>query len=211
MPRREHDAYYTPTGAVDELLKRRPILGRQGMVIAEPCVGSGAIAQLLRARGCLVVTNDLVQSIEADVHDDARVVTTWNQLHMQARFRRDGSGTQWTHDKPIDWTVTNPPFVAAYEILKRAIEHSRVGVAFFLRLSFLEPTEERGPFLAKHPPDELIVLPRISFTGDGATDSVTCAWMIWYTQDTYRNTRSIEIAPTLGEQIDDGQKNLWGA
>jgi hypothetical protein len=61
-----------------------------------------------------------------------------------------------------------------------------------LRLSFLEPTRERGPWLAANPPDLVIVLPRISFTGDGKTDSVTCAWMIW---DKDIKDRGIVVSP----------------
>lgn len=30
-----------------------------------------------------------------------------------------------------------------------------------------------------NPPTRVYVCPRTSFTGDGRTDSVTCAWMIW--------------------------------
>jgi hypothetical protein len=48
-----------------------------------------------------------------------------------------------------------------------------------LRLSFLEPTFERQDLLIDNPPDAMIVLPRYSFTGDGKSDSVTCAWMVW--------------------------------
>lgn len=47
-----------------------------------------------------------------------------------------------------------------------------------LRVSFLEPCNDRAEFLAAHPP-RLFVLPRISFTGDGKTDNVTCAWYVW--------------------------------
>jgi hypothetical protein len=46
-------------------------------------------------------------------------------------------------------------------------------------MSYLEPVENRGVWLNEHPPTTLIVLPRISFTGDGKTDNVTCAWMVW--------------------------------
>ncbi len=45
--------------------------------------------------------------------------------------------------------------------------------------SVLEPCEGRGAWLAAHPPQALIVLPRMSFTGEGKTDSVTCAWVVW--------------------------------
>jgi hypothetical protein len=59
-----------------------------------------------------------------------------------------------------------------------------------LRLSYLEPTEDRGAWLNSHPPTDLIVLPRISFTGNGKTDSVTCAWIVWRKQC---NTQRIAI------------------
>ena len=29
------------------------------------------------------------------------------------------------------------------------------------------------------PPAKVLSLPRVSFTGDGATDSAPCWWMIW--------------------------------
>jgi hypothetical protein len=51
-----------------------------------------------------------------------------------------------------------------------------------LRLSFKEPTEHknpRGPFLETNPLTRELVMPRYSFTGDGKTDSITTAWMIW--------------------------------
>lgn len=220
MARRDHDAYYTPTDAVHALMRRRPLIGKAGDVVVEPCVGGGAIAQPFRDRGCLVITNDLVPTVEADVHDDAQIVATWRELQMKAdvdRIVRDG------HDSAIfsaiDWVVTNPPFVAARPILKQAIAHARLGVAFFLRLSFLEPTEERGDWLAAHPPDDLFVLPRISFTGDGKSDSVTCAWMVWYAEAwDYRAEREfarqgmyrrIEIVPDLDDPVETAQQDLW--
>jgi hypothetical protein len=79
----------------------------------------------------------------------------------------------------IDWIVTNPPFNVAAQIVPNAFNHAVKGIAMLLRLSYLEPVEDRGAWLNSHPPSDLIVLPRISFTGDGKTDSVTCAWMVW--------------------------------
>jgi len=69
-------------------------------------------------------------------------------------------------------------------------------VAMLLRLSFLEPTAKvnpRGPWLAECPPSRLIVLPRCSYTGDGRTDSVTTAWMIWLRGD----ARHAGLAPIV--------------
>ena len=53
------------------------------------------------------------------------------------------------------------------------------GIILMLRLSFLEPCHNRYAFLEKHPPTALYAVPRLSFTGDGKTDSVACAWFLW--------------------------------
>jgi hypothetical protein len=121
-------------------------------IIFEPCAGQGHISKYLNNP----ITNDIKGGWDATNH------IYWDNMNP----------------KP-DWTVTNPPFSLAVKILNNAFRYSNVGVAFLLRLSFLEPTKERERFLVSHPPNKLIVLPRYSFTGDGKTDSVTCAWMIW--------------------------------
>jgi hypothetical protein len=158
--RRANDFYPTPSWAERELDRRVPIVG----AVAEPCVGAG---DLIRHRTDVAWTNDI---------DDAKPATH----HMDAR-----SPNAWALFPPCDWVITNPPFNHALAILDSALDRARVGVAFLLRLSFLEPTTGtarhagRADWLAAHPPCRLIVLPRISFTGDGNTDSVTCAWMVW--------------------------------
>ncbi len=157
--RRPLDAYFTPTWATQELLKRVRITG----MVLEPCVGDGAISDVLRESGCRVITNDLDHNRAADSHFDATDTRGWNGL------------------PGIDWVISNPPFGVAPKILPIAIMGVRVGMAMLLRLSYLEPCEGRAGWLAENPPAQLIALPRISFTGDGKTDSVTCAWMVWTT------------------------------
>jgi hypothetical protein len=158
--RRANDFYPTPSWAERELDRRVPIAG----TIAEPCVGDG---DLIRHRSDIAWTNDIDLERPATYHLDARSPCAWETF------------------PPCDWVVTNPPFGDALCILSHAVKHARVGVAFLLRLSFLEPTAGttrhagRADWLVANPPDRLIVLPRISFTGDGSTDSVTCAWMVW--------------------------------
>jgi hypothetical protein len=151
--RRDLDFYPSRHWAMETLSRRIPIRD-----IAEPCVGTG---DLIRGRSDVRWTNDV------DPRHDAM-------------FRLDASSpAAWSEFPPVPWVVTNPPFNVAHQILACALAHASEGVAFLLRLSFLEPADSRGEFLARHPPTRLIVLPRISFTGDGKTDSVTCAWMVW--------------------------------
>lgn len=144
--------------ALGELYKRVAIVGD----VAEPCVGNG---DLIRNddRSRVIWTNDVDPAREATYHLDAAAPESWRTFPA------------------VDWHVSNPPFNRALRILSLALPHARVGVAFLLRLTFLEPTklDGRGDWLEAHPLSRLIVLPRIPFKGGRATDSVTCAWMIW--------------------------------
>jgi hypothetical protein len=172
MARREHDFYPTPSWATHVLLQRVPIAGD----VLEPCVGRGDILRELAeapAVSCLT-SNDLDRARPAFSHADATDPAWWSTL---GRY---------------DWIVTNPPFGVAHKILPLAHQYCGTGVAMLLRITYLEPCEGRLGFLATYPPTSLIVLPRISFTGDGKTDNATCAWFVWQ-REALR--QSIEIVP----------------
>jgi len=165
--RQKNDFYATPGWATRQLLKHYS--GIEGVVF-ECCVGAGDIAGVLSENTrTVVVTNDIDQPRSADFHVDLSTPIGWRMLDPIDSM----------NDAPADWIVTNPPFCHAPGLVPLAYEHVNVGIAMLLRLSFLEPCLNRSEFLTKHPPTKLIILPRISFTGDGNTDSVTCAWMIW--------------------------------
>lgn len=153
--RRKNDAYHTPEWATRQLLNRIHIKG----TVLEVCAGENHITNVLLATEADIYTNDIDNTHWHGYHFDAANLSAW----PTRRF---------------DWVVTNPPFNKAFDILVNSLA-SASNVALLLRLSFLEPTKERGATLAVTPPQGLIVLPRISFTNDGKTDSVTCAWMIW--------------------------------
>ncbi len=152
------DLYPTPAWATEVLLKYLPL--SECEEVLEPCAGNRDIANTVSAAGMRVVTNDIREG--HDHHGDAT------------------DSRHWADMGPTDWTITNPPFATQTEILKNALRFSRVGVAFLLRLTFLEPCKGRKELLADRPPAQLIVMPRISFTGDGKRDQVTTAWMIWH-------------------------------
>lgn len=166
--RRKLDAYMTPAWAVRELLKHVIVRG----TVFEPCAGDGSITNVIAeipGRPRRIITNDIDRQRLTDRHGDAREQAVWKDV---------------TSHWPIDWVITNPTWSKddPLRILQHATWHAKVGVALLLRLSFLEPTDTRyprGPFLHRHPPSRLIVLPRHSFTGDGKSDSVTAAWMVW--------------------------------
>jgi hypothetical protein len=157
-PRRKKlDQYFTPAWAADVLLEQYPINGS----VLECLLRRHSIADRLRTTAN-VTTNDIDAAMVSDTHFDATTDDYWDSV----------SGK-------FDYIVTNPPFSHALPIIAGALRAARCGVAMFLRLSFLEPTEARGGFLSANPPRQLLVLPRISFTGDGKTDSTTTAWFIW--------------------------------
>lgn len=159
MSRDALDRYYTPKWATEILL--RCLDAEYSDSIYEPCSGKLDIAKVLYKAGFeKLVTNDIDPATVAHFHNDA------------IDFLQESQHS--------DWIITNPPFSEASRILKVSYEIARKGIAFLLRLSWLEPCQDRADFLKENPPTKLIVLPRISFTGDGKVDSVTCSWMVWY-------------------------------
>jgi len=162
--RRSEDFYPTPS-FMTRALRRRVQLTWAGARLVEPCCGDGAIVRELPA-GLDVLTNDIVIRPPAipEFTLDARQGTTWDAFRLTGR---------------LSVCVTNPPFDQAFDIAAQALEAVDVGLILLLRLSWLEPTEERGPWLQLHPPTRLIVMPRHDFRGNGKTDSVSAAWLIW--------------------------------
>jgi hypothetical protein len=165
--RHDEDFYRTPKWQTWALLTRIPVL-RNGWTYFEPCAGDGAIVRELESCGVACVrSNDIVTrgDLVPDFLLDARQHRSW------ARFFCDGG--------PEDVVITNPPFNDAFEIAATALNYIDVGLALLLRLSWLEPTDERADWLAEHPPTRVIVLPRYDYRQNGKTDSVTSAWMLW--------------------------------
>jgi hypothetical protein len=162
--RRDNDFYPTPAWATQELLRKIPQIGGY---ILEPCVGDGAIARVIDGGNRVVYGSDIDPQMNCSFCGDATRRDFWENVR-DVMF-----------EERLDWAITNPPFNVAAQIVPLAYEFASVGIAMLLRLSFLEPVEDRGAWLNEHPPTGMIVLPRISFTGDGKTDSVTCAWMVW--------------------------------
>lgn len=156
MARRKNDFYPTPSSVTEELLKHVQVKG----TVLEICSGAEDISKVLRANNLTTYTNDIALYTHAQSHFDAAS----DQLYL--------------YHKDADWVVTNPPFNQAIGIVKKAVEKVP-NVAMLLRISFLEPTYDRQDWLHENPPNKVIYLPRISFTGDGKTDSVTHFWCVW--------------------------------
>ena len=167
--RHEDDFYPTPAWQTRALLRRLPIDFFSRHRFLEPCVGDGAIVRELPATGD-VVTNDIVARppMVPDFLLDARRRESWEAFAAV---------------RPLAIVGTNPTFEYAFDIAQHGYEFATIALFLLLRLSWLEPTDERGPWLKAHPPTRVIVMPRYDYRGNRKTDSVTSAWMVWAKTD----------------------------
>lgn len=159
-PRKLYDAYPTPVGAVFQLVEALEFELRGTCL--ECCAGNGSIATTLDNTTSLEVsTNDIDPLYGTSYNLDATLQDSWDQL------------------PEFDWVITNPPYNVAPAIVPKAFQKARIGIIMLLRISYLEPALNRGTWLALHPPDKIISIPRISFTEDRKTDTASTPWYLW--------------------------------
>lgn len=172
MTRRANDFYETAPWQVDALVDHLPELSG---TIWCPCVGDGSLMRRLQEHrpDLRFVTSDIDPARAADFHMDASSADGWNRMVEAAHIL--------SFPMP-DWIVENFPFNVEHLILPYAFQAARCGVAAMARVSYAEPTKNRGPWLAEHPYQKRITLERHSFTGNGSTDSATTDWLVWAKQ-----------------------------
>ena len=167
--RPDFEFYETPVAFTKWLVREVDIQGR----VLEPCVGDGAIPRAADPpeveTGRQWISNDLDPRWRANFHLDAA---------RQAAL--------WATVGNIDWTVSNPPFTSAIEIIEWALATSNVGVAMHLRASIHEvlKTGRRRTWMARHQPTGILWLPRCAYqrsktTREWTTDSMCACWVIW--------------------------------
>jgi hypothetical protein len=169
-----NDFYPTPVRLLDSLFSNVPLDLED--IVFEPTAGDLRISQVIP--NCL--TNELYpkEGYPTDFSLDA----TKDELYSKLTF---------------DWAIGNPPFKQAFPIVKKTYQHCRKGVAFLLRLSFDEPTQERYDWLqstSNRLSHQIIFSgPRPSFReGEKGTDSVTTAWFVWQKKHS-QGTRKVYI------------------
>ena len=74
-------------------------------------------------------------------------------------------------------SISNPPFSLAQEFIEHSLAFAP-WVIHLLRLNYLG-SEKRNAFFRENMPDVYVVPDRISFTGDGKSDSIEYAWFVW--------------------------------
>lgn len=153
------DAYYTPDAVAVAIVRGLRLL--RGTVVLEPSAGGGAFVRALVEAGAIVTTIDIDPAAAGLGQGHAAAVCDF------LRYRRRHS-----------WIVGNPPFNDAEAHVRHALSLADGGVAFLLRLAFLESTK-RAALWREHPPARVDVLSRRpSFTG-GGTDSAAYAVFRW--------------------------------
>lgn len=162
------DAYYTPDTLARALVGTLGLL--PGATVWEPHAGGGAFVRALVAVGAFVSASDL--NPEAAGLEVSGCGPTFVGDFLKYRAEDDVENCR------PSWVAGNPPFTDAEAHVRQALAYADVGVAFLLRLAFLEG-KGRIPFWREHPAARVYVLAeRPSFTG-GKTDSCAYGWFVW--------------------------------
>jgi hypothetical protein len=155
------DAYWTPPEATRALMA----IERLPKSIADPCVGSGAILDVLKSAGHIVHGADVV---------DYGWPHTVVRDYLAEPVEMNGVAI-----------VTNPPFRSAEKFIRKAIADGCHYHAWLLRTNFLESIG-RLPLWRDHPPSRVWVssrrLPmmhRDGWDGPKATSNQAFGWFVW--------------------------------
>jgi type I restriction-modification system DNA methylase subunit len=173
-PKREKEDYYTPSIVWQWLLKNmKGIYGKDFCItrLIDPCCGDNRMVDLFRQE-----------------YPELGIITNDKDTTTQAMFHLDSAEKEFWENVPEDkynLVVTNPPFSQAASILYHALGKSERAV-ILTRITFLEGASYRLEFL-QHIQKRLsvVVLPRLSFTDDGKTDSATSILLIVNAQNRF--------------------------
>jgi SAM-dependent methyltransferase len=175
------DAYFTPEPLALAITERLADLGVRPARILEPSSGGGAFVRAART------TWSPARIVAVDIHESCRLFAPGAEF-------RCGDFLAQTDPEGFDLVLGNPPFCDAQAHVEHARRMLRSGgiVAFLLRLSFLGSADRKelcagpGRYVAQ-------IVPRPSFTSDGATDSSEYALFMW--------RPGVEFPSQLGEPL----------
>jgi hypothetical protein len=135
-------------------------------VLSEPACGEGHIAEVLREVSDFVFATD-IHGYGYSGQPCLDFLTSSNEANGTA-----------------DWIITNPPFNKAEEFALKAFEMAKEGVAFFVRLQWLEGVGRYERLFNIAPPalvaifSERVPLHMGRWEPDGDTMTAYC-WVIW--------------------------------
>lgn len=157
-PKKGHDFFETPPVAVEMLLDAEDLPGP----VWEPACGRGAISGVLRGRGLMVHSTDVV-----DRGFGRGGVDFLERPRVRFKFRS---------------IITNPPYNAAYDFALAALSYRPQKLALLLRMTWLETEKRARMFEGTRLSRVWIHSDRISMsrkheTGRGGF--VPYAWFVW--------------------------------
>lgn len=156
----ETNNHQEQTKAVEQLLDALecPLTG----TCLDCCAGKGTSAKALAEKSRLrVITNDINPDLSTDYHQDVSIQLGWQRL------------------PDADWVISIPPYTMAPIIIPLAYEKVKKGIIMLLKLSYLEPYQDRVEWLVEQPPTKLICIPRILSAKKRDIDSIALAWFVW--------------------------------
>lgn len=147
-----------------------------GLTAWEPCAGLGHMASILGEFFTEVRASDVYNYPTDDGRDGEMFgIEQFDFLDPVAVERA----------APVDWIVSNPPFGEAPRMLNMALGKARVGVAFLLRMQWLEGEERfRAVYTDRAPTFVAPFVERVPMCEGGwdpAGSSATMyAWFVWH-------------------------------
>lgn len=167
MSRIINDAYYTPSDVARACVQVVSPLIAYRQSVLEPHAGGGSFFDELFFQR---------PDVQLAVNDVNPATPSLSIAVLRGVEATSGNFLDMT--EKVDWVVGNPPYTDAQAHVEHALSLANEGVAFLLRLAFLE-SAKRHPFWQENPPYQVHILSkRPSFTG-GGTDSAAYAFFIW--------------------------------
>jgi len=184
------DRYYTPEHATEELV--RYMGGRIHGDIWEPCCGADMIGRVLR-RECDGITSYLGTDVDKNAKTGLwvrRRSGEWQQT--EGPFQHDFIGVDNLND-PFDCMITNTPYLIPYpafangkadaaDFVRRALRYQERNdclIAMLLRLTWLEPADNRDEIFRLHPPSDVLILKRVHYLNSRHQNMATSCWVVW--------------------------------
>ncbi len=125
------------------------------------CAADSAIANILKKTQLKVITSNINSNSKTDYSSNGSIQKIWK------------------NSPEVDWIISYPSYNKVSDVLPLAYDKAKKGLIILLKLSYLEPHPERAEWLAKHPPTQLICLPRRTLENEGSVVNAPTAWFIW--------------------------------
>jgi len=174
-PWEKFEFFPTPPWATRALFVHSLYGFRQAASVWEPCAGLGHMSVVLGEFFADVRATDVYNYPTDDGRDGESLgIERFDFLDPLAVHR----------SAPVDWIITNPPFGEAPKMLNMALATARVGVAFLLRMQWLEGGDRFRTVYADRAPTFVAPfverVPMCEGGCDPAGSSATMyAWFVW--------------------------------